>query len=199
MDVAIHNQYPDIELVLPVYFCNCGTCYEYPVERTDASAIMKFEFRFDLDQNEPEGILMYGVREKRNTKSDRQSSTDTTSVNIIKETSKTTQLLVAWKIRRSEEPKVRIALVEYDHELVLNETSLRLLYNRIVGQLSRHYNTTWSVSANVALVTTYEATYKNDHGLKITISEGFRYWGTRSALWIDSTRQVLSVIVIYFC
>jgi hypothetical protein len=37
MAVTIHNRYPDTELVSPVYFCNHGKCYEYPVEKVEVA------------------------------------------------------------------------------------------------------------------------------------------------------------------
>jgi hypothetical protein len=68
MVMTVHNQYSDIELASPVYFCNRGTCYEYHVERTDNSAMIKLDLKFDLDQDELEGILIYEVRKKRKYK-----------------------------------------------------------------------------------------------------------------------------------
>jgi hypothetical protein len=49
MAIAVHNEYPDIELVSPVYFCAGGTYYEYPVEKKDKGIMMKFDFRINLD------------------------------------------------------------------------------------------------------------------------------------------------------
>jgi hypothetical protein len=97
MNVTVHNQYSDIELASPVYFCNCGTYNEYPIERTSNGITMKIGFRFGLDKL-PGGILMYELQRKGNTKSDHRSRgnakslrpprTDITSTNAVEDTSK---------------------------------------------------------------------------------------------------------------
>jgi hypothetical protein len=79
MVVAVHNHYPDIELVSPVYFCDGRTYNEYTVEKTDVGTVMSIGFRLGLLDELPNGILMCEVQRKGNTKSDHQPNTDTTS------------------------------------------------------------------------------------------------------------------------
>jgi hypothetical protein len=193
MDVTVHNQCPDIELVSPVYFCNCGTCYEYPIERTDDGAMMKIGFRFGLLDKLPRGILMYEVQKKEYAESDYQSSTDATSIETVEDTPKMTLLLVAWEIERFEKPRVNIVLIGHDNELVLNEDKLAQLYDKINDQLSTRYDSfqsTWLLYDNTVLETTCVTVYEKGFELKITISEGDEDEDTESALWIDSERQV---------
>jgi hypothetical protein len=199
MNTIVHNQHPDIELVSPVYFCNCGIYNEHPVKRTDAGAMMNVGFRFDLD-NLPSGILMYEVQKEGKAKSDHQPSIDIVSTQTAKDTSKMMRLLVAWKIEQFEEPRIHIVLLEHDNELVLNEDKLVQLY-KVNDQFSRRYNSsksTWLVSANTVLEAAYEVVQKEGIELKITISEGAKDNDTKSALWIDSERQVSSLMIIYF-
>jgi hypothetical protein len=190
MDVTVHNQYSDIELVSPVYFCNHGIYNEYPVKRTDVGAMMKIDFRFGLDKL-PRGILMYEVQEKGNIRSDHCLNIDTTSAKMVGDTSKMMRFLVTWKIENFGEPRVRIVLVEHDNDLTLNEDKLAKLYNKVNGQFSKQYSPsryTWLVSANTVLEATYEAVQKEGLELKVVISKGIKDWNTRPALWIDPER-----------
>jgi hypothetical protein len=190
MDMTVHNQYPDIELISPVYFCNHDTYNEYSVERADNDATMKISFSFDLDQL-LSGILMCQVRKKGNIKSDYQPSTDVTSTEVAEDASKTMQLLVAWEIERSGESRVYTVLVEHDNELVWDEDKLAQFYDKVNEQFSRHYNvseSTWLVCDNTVLEATYEVVWKVGLELKITISKGVKNKYIKSALWIDSER-----------
>jgi hypothetical protein len=206
MNVTVHNQYSDIELVSLVYFCKCETYNEYSIERMSTDSIMKIGFRFDLEQDEPGGILMYEVQ--RDTKSDRQSSIDPISAKVIKDTSKMIRLLVAWRFERPWTIRARIALTEHDNELVLNEDKLAQLYDKIYDIPSEVYNlffrydgiykSTWLICNNTVLKEADEVIFEKGIELKITISEGVEDKYTVKPLWIDSTRQVLSLMVIYF-
>jgi hypothetical protein len=192
MNVTVHNQYSDIELVSPVYFCNRGIYNEYPVERTHIGAMMKIRFQFGLDKL-PGGILMYEVQRKGNTESDHQPNIDTTFAETVGDTSKMMRLLVTWKIEHFGEPRVRIVLVEHDNELEWDEDELAKLYNKVNEQFSRSYSPSrysWLVSANTVLEATYEAAQKEGLELKIAISKGIKDWNTRPALWIDPERRV---------
>jgi hypothetical protein len=199
MDVTIYNRYSDIRLASPIYFCNCGTYYEYPIERTKLGTMMKIGFRFDLDQDEPGGILMYEVQRNRNAKSDHQPNTDITSTESVEDTSKMIRLLVAWKIEHSLESNVRILLIEHRNELVLNEAKLEHLYNKVNDIPSGAYvllhryrhdfpYCTWLICDNTVMGVAYTAERKVGLELMIGILEGAKDEYTKSALWIDSER-----------
>jgi hypothetical protein len=200
MDVAVHNRYPDIELTSPAYFCSHGTLYEYPIETADTGAMMKTGFRYDHGQDEYGSILMYKVQRK--VKSDHQSNTDITSV---EDTWERIRLLVAWKFKRSKGLNVRIMLVEHDMWLVLNEDNLAKLYEKINDIPSgvyilffRHdgiYKSTWLIGDDTVLEVAYEVICKECIELKIIISEGAKDKDAKLALWIDSERQVSSLIM----
>jgi hypothetical protein len=185
--VIIRNQHPDIELTSPVYFCKCGKYYKYPIERTDDGTVMKIDFRPDFDQDTPGGILIYKVQRKRNAGSNHQSNIDNIYDRVIEETSERIRLLIAWKIKRSEKPKVKIVLVEYDNHFVLNESKLAQLYDKFDIIPSSYYENTWSMYDNTVLKTTYGVIHE-DLELKITISEGIKDWCTMPALWINLER-----------
>jgi hypothetical protein len=195
MAMMIHNQYLDMELVSPVYFYDCGTHYAYPVERTNSGSTMKVDFRFD--SAEARGILMYKVQRKETIGSDHPFDID---AKAIEEVSKRMRLLVAWKIERFRWPKVRIMLVEYDNEPIMNEDKLVQLHDKIYAIPFRVYDWTlqkdgiyeskWLMCDNTALMVTCELMRKESLALKITISKGFKDELTIRPIWIDSTRQV---------
>jgi hypothetical protein len=192
IDVTVHNQCPNIELISPVYFYNCGAHYEHPVERIYYSAILKTTFSLDLDQDEPGGILMYKMQRKRNTWSNYRSSIDLICAEDISEMMR---LLVIWKIRRSEEPKVNIVLVENGDELVLNEDELAQLYDKVDNIFFNYYSRRWLTCNNKVLETTYRVVHEEGLELRITISQGVKYWNAIKSMWINSKRQVLLVIM----
>jgi hypothetical protein len=188
MDVTVHNQYPDIELVSPVYFCNRGVYNEYPVERTDVGAMMMISFQFGLDKL-PGGILMYGVQRKGNIESDHQFSTDATSIEAVEDTSKITRLLVAWKIEHFGEPKVYIVLVEHDKDLEWDEDKLRWLHQKCWHPLNAWINPTrnnWLLDDGAVLETTSKV-MNGGHRWDISISEGDND-NVMRPLWIDVER-----------
>jgi hypothetical protein len=186
MDVAVHNRYPDIGLVSPVYFCSCGTCYEYPVKRTNTDVVVKIGFRFDIDQNEPGGILMYKVQRKSDTRFDRQSSTNTIYAKAIEEASEMMQLLITWKIKHFEESKVNIVLVEYGNELVLNEDKLVQLYENDIPSEDNPFK--WLMYDNTVLAARHELVRKTGFESRITVYEGVKDERTMKPMWIESER-----------
>jgi hypothetical protein len=192
MYLTVHNQNAAIELVSPLYFYNCGTYYKYPIKITYAGPTMTTGFRFDPDQDEPGGILMYEVR-RSYARSSYQSRIDIIYARAIEEASKMMRLLVAWKIERSGEPKVDVMLVEYNNESVLNEDKLAQLYNKIDSMPSGHNPSEWLMYDNITLEAAYAVTEKKGLELKITASRGLR--GAIKSMWIDSERQVLSLMM----
>jgi hypothetical protein len=198
--MTVHNQYPDIELVSPAYFCNRGTYHEYPVKRMDNNTIMKISFRFDIDQDESSGILMYEAQRKGNTRFGHQSNVDPIYAKVIEEALKVMRLLVTWKVKRSWGPKVNIMLVEYDNGFALNEDKLAQLYEKAndIPSGCNLYGCAWLMCDNTTLDVTNEEVEKPDFESKITISEGFVNRHTIRSRWIDSERQVPSDMIIYF-
>jgi hypothetical protein len=205
MDATVHNQYSDIELTSPVCFCDGRTYTGYSVERMDNGTVIKVGTRFDLNQDKSEGILMCEVQRDRSTESDHQASTDTTFTEAAEDTSKITRLLVTWEIRSSGKFMVYIVLVEHDNELVLNEAELVQLYNNVndipyevyewILKYDGIYKSTWSIYDNIVLEATDELICEKGLELKITVTEGSKDEDTESALWIDSERQVSSLMI----
>jgi hypothetical protein len=195
MVMIVHNQYPDIKLVSPVYLCNHGTYYTYPVRKTNAGTMMEIEFRSDPDQNKIDGILMYKMQRKRKTRSNHRSIID----KVIEEASKMMRLLVIWRIECSGEPKVNIMLIEYNNEFVLNEDRLAQFYEE-VNDIPSGYDLpicTWLVCNNTVLKVEYRLVRKAVLESNIIIYKGAEDKHTMKPIWIDSTRQVSLLMVIY--
>jgi hypothetical protein len=205
MNVAVRNQHSDIELVSPVCFCNGETYNEYSVERTNDGTVMKIGARFDLSQDKSEGILMCEVQKSENTEANHQSNTDTTFTETVENISKIMRFLATWEIKSPGRATIRIILAEHDSELVLNEAELAQLYNKIndipsdvyswILKYDGIYKSTWLMHDNTVLEATYDIICEKGLELKITVTEGVKDEDAAPALWIDSTRQVSSLMI----
>jgi hypothetical protein len=119
-------------------------------------------------------------------------------IETVEDTSRMMRLLVTWKTKYPEQPKVNVMLVEHDNELVLDEDKLVKLYDKVNDMPSEMYNrtfkydgiyrSTWLMCNNIVLDVAHEITCEKGCGLKVTISEGVKGEDARSALWIDSER-----------
>jgi hypothetical protein len=181
--ITVHNQYPGIELLSPVHFCNRCTHYECHSKRIGDDNMVKIEFRYDFDQDKPGAILMYGLQGEAG--SNHRSSTN----KVIEDASKMVGLLVAWRIERSRKLKVNKMLVEYSDELVLDEDKLGQLYDKINDLLPFYTSKrTWSMSNNTTLAVVYEVVQEASLELEIAIYKRFRDSSTIEPVWIDPTR-----------
>jgi hypothetical protein len=188
MTMTVHNQHPDIELMSPVLFCNRENRYEYHVERDDDGAVIEIDLELDLD--EPEGILMHKVQ--------RNAGPNHRSIKVIEEALKMMQLLVTWKIEHSGEPKANIMLVEYDDKPVLNEDELAQLHDKVKDIPLSHNPSRLLMCDNTVLEVAYEAAQKEGLKLKIDIPQEYEGKDTIKLMWINSTRQVLFLIIIIY-
>jgi hypothetical protein len=197
MVITVHNRYPDIELTLPVCFCNRERCYEYRAERMNNDTMIKFGLKFGLDQSVLEGILACEVRRKENVRSNHQSGINTSYAKIIEKPSRITLLLVSWRIIRFWKSNAKIILVEYDNKLVLNEDKLTQLYNKVINMHFGHSPSKWLMCDNTVLRVAYKVVYEKGPELNIYISQEYEDKDAIRSMRIDSTRQVLSEMVIY--
>jgi metal-responsive CopG/Arc/MetJ family transcriptional regulator len=144
---------------------------------------MKIDFKFDLDQDKPGGILVYKVQRKGNTRSNHRSK-------VIDEALRMMRLLVTWRIKSSGHPKVRVMLVEYNNESTLNEDELVQLYEAVnnipLGYDTSHF--TWLMCDNTVLKAICEIVTREGTVLRITISKGFKNEYVMKPMWIDSER-----------
>lgn len=187
MTMNIHYKYSDIELASPACLCNRGTYYEHPIERTNTDTVIKLDFRFDLDQDEPSGILMYNVQGKRKTRFNYSSSINTIYTKTIEEVLKMTRLLITWKMKHSESPEVNAMLVEYDNKFVLNEDTLAQLYDKVneIPATHIHSGGPWLMYDNIALRVMSKVVQKTDLELSITVFKTLEDTHTEGRTWIE--------------
>jgi hypothetical protein len=140
---------------------------------------------------------MCELQRKRNTNSNHQPNTDTTSTEAVEDVSKMTQLLVTWKVKNFEMHKVNVVLVEHDRSLILSEDKLMQLYDKVNAIPSKYYNRKWLIYDGTVLEATYEVVQKEGLELKIVISEGVEHRYTMKPLRINSERQVSSLMAVY--
>jgi hypothetical protein len=115
------------------------------------------------------------------------------------------RLLVTLEVKSPGEFRPRIVLVEHDNGLVMNEAKLAQLYNKVNNIPTKLYKWTrkydgiyksaWLIRDNTVLEATEEMIYEGLE-LKLTVNEGVKDKHAEPTLWIDSKRQVSSLIVI---
>jgi hypothetical protein len=139
---------------------------------------------------------MYEVRKKGKTRSDHQSSIDATSTASAGDALKIMRLLVTWKIECSGKPSAHVALIEHDDNLVLNEDTLAHLYDKVNDILLHNpLECTSLMCYDAALAITRKVVRKTGLELKITVSQGIKDKYTMKPIWIDSKRQVSSLMI----
>jgi hypothetical protein len=199
MIITVYNQHPNIELESPVYFCNRGKHYKHHVERTDAGTIMNIDLKFDIDQNELGGILIYEVRKGESIRLDYQSIINIMAAKIIEEATKMMRFLITWRIKRFGQPKVNTMLIDCAEESVLDEDKLAQFYDKMDFSLSRYCGRRWLMYDNTILREEYDVIQEEGIELKVNISQEAEDEDTIRPMWIDSTRQVSPLMAIYLC
>jgi hypothetical protein len=183
MNIFVYNLTPYIELTSPVCFCNRGRHHKCIIEKTDAAVTTKIDFKFEPDQDEIRGILTYEVQ--RTAIFDYPSNIDSIYANVTEDALKMMLLLLIWKIKRFEESKVDIMLLEYGDKLVMREDKLVQLYENVDGMFSKSKRL---MCDNAVLETRHEVVWKEEPELKIIISRLVNNQSNRLALWIDPER-----------
>jgi hypothetical protein len=177
----IHNQCLDVDLVSPTYiihgWLDCHKPFDYKVCAGDT---MRSGFTIYNPENEPNGILIYGLQRKRPHE----------STEISKSTSNVAHLLVIWGISKSKKLYSDVLLVKHDRISIWNKDNLEELYCKNVNQFRQYSSTikeTWSLDDNVALMTAFEM-MNGGRILDITISEVERNNYVRTPAYIDPER-----------
>jgi hypothetical protein len=184
--VTIHNQCPNIELVLPVYFGNGAVCPKLSNQQTDVSTKMNASFEINPVQDELEGALLYKLKRCP----DIQHTMDISTKEANEVEAKCTQMFIAWKVKGSK-PFVYVVLVEHAKEFTWDEDKLRKLYNMNHNRL-KEYNSImpdkWLMDDNMVLKTSFEVRgLKGNFELSISISEE-KYCYCMKPLCVDLER-----------
>jgi hypothetical protein len=163
--LVIHHQFAGIELVSPVYAYDSATCYLSPDQKVVVGSTTQAGFNIDLAQGEPIGILMYELKNMKQSNMDTISSEDET---------KCIKFFMVWKIINSKKFYINWHIIVHDKgriwdrdkliELAKWSDTFNIQHSPIEETYLMHNNTALMTRVNV---TCEEECYK----LEMTISE----------------------------
>jgi hypothetical protein len=194
LNIAIHNQYPSLELVSPVY-CSIGTVYCVPPnQQVDTGTMTEASFRRRPNSYFFKGALLYKLQRKHANRTDNQPNTSTTS---IKDTATSIYLLVSWHYKYSH--KLYVCLIECTNDFTWDEDKLWVLHRKYFFEF--HWQRkpiimTWLIYGDAVMKTKLDITYEPDFKLDIIISEGAEKYNTKDPISIDTERSVLSLSML---
>jgi hypothetical protein len=161
MKLTIHHQFPDIELVSPVYAVDGATRYMPLDQRVDVGSTVQTGFNIDTDQKESIGVLLYKLQ-KKNT--DQPNEEESTYV----------QLVVIWNVNSSKEFCINLFLIEHDKGRVWDRDELMKLadhYKPTIIQRSPIEETYLMRDSTVLMIRSDKTSKGECHELEVTISE----------------------------
>jgi hypothetical protein len=179
---VIHHQFPGIELVSPVYACDSAICHLSPDQCVDVGSTTQASFNINFSWRKPIGILMY---ELKNTK---QSNKDTIS---SEDEATCTQLYIAWKINNSKKLCIVSDIIEHDKGCVWNRDNLIKLAHRYKLYDIKHgpVEHTYLMHDNTALMTRVNVICEEEcYKLELTISKTSIKYGIWRLEYIDMDR-----------
>jgi hypothetical protein len=77
LNITIHNQYPNLELISPIYYSNGTTCYVFPSQQTDTGNTIGASFGIDFRQKDFKCALLYKMKRKHTERAGNQSDSNT--------------------------------------------------------------------------------------------------------------------------
>jgi hypothetical protein len=175
-ELNIHHQSLNVDLISPTYITsNKLKCHRPPDYKVCAGNTMRSGFII-WSRNASYGALIYKLQKKQAHE----------SVDMSKDTSNNTHLLVVWNF--SEELYANVLLVKYDK--TFDKDDLKGLYHKNINRFKLHSDSAkeiWLSDDNIALMTTFEI--KNeDRTLNVTISEVEKDNDIRMPAHIDHER-----------
>jgi hypothetical protein len=181
--LMIHHQFPDIELVSPLYYGNGATCYLSPKQIVNAGFTMQTGFNINSGQKESIGVLMYKLKKDDID----QLNEETTS---SEDETTCTQLFIAWKIDSYKEFWVALDIIKHDKSRVWNRDGLMELAGRCrLFNVYSPVERTWLIHDNKALVINLNVTREEKCcRLEMIIYEGCINKDTQIPWYIDMVR-----------
>jgi hypothetical protein len=200
MNITILNQYPDLELISPVYFSNSTTCRTPPNQQIGIGNALVANFGIDFKQKDVKGAVLYKLLRKYAIRTDNRhdnstASTDNTTTNMY--------LLMAWDIKNYDY-RFHVCLIECACDFAWDEDKLWALYKEYSDQFCKDYVSdivTWLMYDSTIMETRYNVTYGLGHKLDIVISKGTRNDSMKKPMQIDPKRSVLlfSMSIVLIC
>jgi hypothetical protein len=80
LNITIHNLYPGLELIPPIYCSNGTTSHLFLSQQTDVGTIMKVGFGIFHDDLYFKCALLYKLQRKHTTKTDEQPNSNNTCI-----------------------------------------------------------------------------------------------------------------------
>jgi hypothetical protein len=189
LNVTIHNQHPNLELISPVYCSKNATCHISPNQQTDNDNIMEASFGIVSKQKSVKGALLYKLQRKCTTETDNQLDN---SIVLIENTTTNMYLLVIWDVKDGYHG-FRVCLIEFTDDLPWDEDMLWTLRHRYKRQFLENYKPTiitWLVHGDIVMKTRRDITFESDYKLNIGISERNRGYNMLKPMKIDPKRLV---------
>jgi hypothetical protein len=109
----IHHQFPDIELVSPIYANRFARCDLRPGQNVNAGSVMQTCIKFNPKRNNPIGILMYKLKRKNTDKSNEEATC--------------IQLVMIWRVNKSKSFNAASLLIGHDKFQTWNRHKLMKL------------------------------------------------------------------------
>jgi hypothetical protein len=190
LNITIHNRYPDLELISPVYFSN-SICHVSPHHQTDTSNTIEVRFGIDDKQEDFEGALLYKLQRKYANRIDDHANS---SAKSIEDATKNMYLLVVWDVKFYHHGFC-VCLIECADGFTWNEDKLWALcdrYDHRFHEYDESNTITWLMHDGVVMKTRLDITYESDYQLDVVLSEGIWEHGMEGSIQIDPKRLVSS-------
>jgi hypothetical protein len=187
LNITVHNQYPGLELISPVYCSSNATYCVSPGQQTDIGNEIGASFRIDAKQEYFKAVLLYKLQIKHTTKTDSQSNSS------IEDTATNIYLLVAWDAECYIDGFC-VCLLECPNDFTWDEDKLWTFYYQHNTQFYNDYNyrtVMWSMHDNTVMNTHCDRTYGLECKLNIVISEGVGIYSMTKPMKFDPERLVL--------
>jgi hypothetical protein len=195
LNIAIHNQHPNLELTSPVYYSTNTTYCVPPEQQVDTGTIMEASFGMYFNQIRLRGALLYKLQRKHASRTDNQPNNSTV---FIEDTATNIYLLVIWYIGDWCH-KVCVCLIEFPRNFTCDEDKLWALYKEYDKYIYENYKAdmfTWLVHDSTVMKIRSEVTYGSGCKLDIIIFEGTGGHYMERPMKIDPERLVLPLSML---
>jgi hypothetical protein len=166
MDVTIDNRCSNIDLVSPVHFIKDTMCHIRLPHQVDSKSKIKVQFKNRMYRSRFCGVLLYHLQRK-------ESSESGNRIDIDKDASISTQLLVIWEFR-IDRLDLHACLVEHESAVAWDEDKLKELYNTYDSRYDADIALNagrWILNDNTKLRIVCETSYEGGFGINIIIFE----------------------------
>jgi hypothetical protein len=186
MNVEIHNRCSVIDLISPSCFSDGAIRYIALEQKVAPGDTMNTAFGINSLRMAFEGALIYRLRRKE-TKSGRQLNIDVK--NIDKSWPNYVQLLVGWKMRLFNDPRVYMLLIKHKEKINWTKDRLMQLHKYFRGRLHMYHGAdenTWLMEDGSVLKLELDSRRSRECEIKITISEALLEDDTTIPVEIES-------------